>query len=233
MTYDPAQHRRRSIRLKGFDYAQPGAYFVTIVTQGRECLFGDVMDGQMCLNDAGRMVERWWRELGNKYPRVIPDACVVMPNHFHGTVMITDDGNAHVGGAHTGADAGTHAGVPLQPTGGFDGVGADLCVCPDPHIRPQSGARRDTVDGAGAHAGAHTGAPLPRIVQWFKTMTTNEYIRGVKTLGWQPFPGRLWQRNYYEHIIRNNTSLNGIRQYIASNPAQWADDHENPERATR
>ena len=71
-------------------------------------------------------------------------------------------------------------------------VGADLRVCPDTnndHINPIEGE--------------HAGSPLHRVVQWFKTITTNEYIRGVKTLGWQPFNGKLWQRNYYEHIIRN------------------------------
>jgi len=210
MTYDPAKHHRpfdsgpaaraqgrRSIRLEGYDYAQPGAYFVTIVTQGRECLFGDVVDGEMRLNDAGRMVERWWAELGNKYSHVVPDAHVVMPNHFHGIVVITDGG---------------------------DGVGADLRVCPN----------------AGAHvgaplpidAGAHV-APLSEIVQWFKTMTTNEYIRGVKILGWIPFPGKLWQRNYYEHIVRDENALDRIRQYIANNPAQWDADDENPGKAAR
>jgi len=64
-------------------------------------------------------------------------------------------------------------------------------------------------------------------------MTTNAYIRGVKTLGWTPFPGRLWQRNYYEHIIRNDVFLNRIRQYIVNNPMLWADDSENPAKATR
>jgi len=64
-------------------------------------------------------------------------------------------------------------------------------------------------------------------------MTTNEYIRGVKTLGWPPFPGKLWQRNYYEHIIRNDESLDRIRQYIIDNPARWGDDDENPEKTAR
>jgi len=66
-------------------------------------------------------------------------------------------------------------------------------------------------------------------VQWFKTMTTNEYIRGVKQYGWPPFPGKLWQRNYYEHIIRNENELNRIREYIINNPMQWALDGENPD----
>jgi REP element-mobilizing transposase RayT len=90
-------------------------------------------------------------------------------------------------------------------------VGADLRVGP-----------------ATARTGAHTGAPLPMIVQWFKTMSTNEYMRGVKNLGWTPLRGRLWQRNYYEHIIRGKESLKRIRQYILDNPARWEFDRENP-----
>jgi len=192
MTYDPERHHRRSIRLKGYDYSQVGAYFITIVTQDRACLFGEIMDGKIHLNDAGRMVEKGWLELNRKFPTIETDEYIVMPNHFHGIVVI---------------------------------VGADLCVCPDV---------METTTKLGAHAtksGAHIGAPLPSIIQWFKTMTTNEYIRGVKTSGWLPFRGRLWQRNYYEHIIRDDESLNSIREYIANNPLQWELDRENPVRA--
>jgi len=93
-------------------------------------------------------------------------------------------------------------------------VGADLCVGP-------------------VLEGAHAGAPLPTVVRWFKTMTTNGYVRGVKTQGWAPFRGKLWQRNYYEHIIRNDNSLNRIRQYILDNPSRWAFDRENPRQPNR
>ena len=69
---------------------------------------------------------------------------------------------------------------------------------------------------------------LRNIVGAFKSITTNEYIRGVKQHGWTPFPGKIWQRNYYEHIVRNEKELIRIRAYIRNNPAQWDTDKENP-----
>jgi putative transposase len=76
--------------------------------------------------------------------------------------------------------------------------------------------------------GGHVGPPLQKIVQWFKTMTTNEYIHGVKELGWPRFQGSLWQRSFYDHVIRDEASLNRIREYIATNPRRWDLDRENP-----
>ncbi len=67
---------------------------------------------------------------------------------------------------------------------------------------------------------------LGTIIQWFKTMTTNEYIRGVKNLGWQSFDRRLWQRNYYEHIIRNQQDWERIHDYLEANPVNWEKDDE-------
>ena len=87
-------------------------------------------------------------------------------------------------------------------------VGADQRVCPD-----HSPQRKPT---------------LGTIVQWFKTMTTNDYIKAVRMNNVGPFPGKLWQRNYYEHIIRDETDLNSIRQYIIDNPGKWEEDEENP-----
>lgn len=190
--FNPDTYHRRSIRLRGYDYAQAGAYFVTICTQGRACFFGEVVNGEMRLNDAGWVVTRWWTELVHAFAAVETDAYVVMPNHMHGIIVI-------------------HADHHL--------VGADLRVGPDR-------ARRV---GPHAHKGAHKGAPLHQIVQWFKTMTTNEYIRGVKTLGWLPFDGKLWQRNYYEHIIRDDADLARIRAYIAANPLRWKEDRLHPD----
>ncbi|MSQ17392.1 MAG: hypothetical protein EXR54_07490 [Dehalococcoidia bacterium] len=95
-------------------------------------------------------------------------------------------------------------------------VGADLRVCP----------------GLPPPQDAHAGASLPQIMQWFKTMSANDYIRGVGQQGWAPFPGKLWQRNYYEHVIRDDAELSRVREYIASNPAKWYLDAENPQAGT-
>jgi hypothetical protein len=99
MRYDPEKHRRRSIRLKGYDYSQAGVYFVTICTQGRACLFGEVIDGEMRLNDAGRMVVAEWERLPVLFPNVVLDAFVVMPNHIHGIVILTNPTNDAPDGA--------------------------------------------------------------------------------------------------------------------------------------
>lgn len=88
MRYAPERPHRRSIRLKGDDYAQLGAYFVTLCIHNHECLLGAGGNAQMQPNDAGRMVERWWQELNRKFPTVRTDAFVVMPNHFHGIIII-------------------------------------------------------------------------------------------------------------------------------------------------
>jgi len=187
--FDPQKHHRRSIRLKGYDYSSEGAYYVTIVAQGRECLFGEIVDGEMKLNEAGEMVVRWWNELPNKFPNIELGEFVVMPNHFHGIIFIMAN------------------------------VGADLRVCPD--------GEENTSTQKGEHVGSPLRKTLSQMVQWFKTMTTNEYIRGVKQSNWKPFIGKVWQRNYYEHIIRNEKELQQKTDYILVNPSRWDEDDEN------
>ena len=100
MKYNPATHHRKSIRLRGYDYSQAGAYFVTVCIQNRECLFGDIVDGEMVLNDAGCFVQNVWNDLPNHYPHVELDHFIIMPNHFHGIVVITYhiDKSGHRGG---------------------------------------------------------------------------------------------------------------------------------------
>ena len=213
MKYNPAIHHRRSIRLKNYDYAQEGLYFVTICVQNRQCLFGTIVDGEMMLNEAGEMVEKWYLELPHKFHDIKPDVYAIMPNHFHAIIENVgfDENDASISvGADLCVCPKQHEGVcPKQHKGAH--VGADLCVCPD---------KKD----AHMERGAHTGAPLHHVMQWFKTMTTNEYIRCVKASNWLPFDKRLWQRNYYEHIIRDANDYARIYDYIINNPQNWNKD---------
>ena len=188
--YDPDRHHRRSIRLKGYDYSQPGAYFFTISAQGRRELFGSVADDEMHLNAAGEMVHRRWQELGRRFAKVALDAFVVMPNHAHGIVFLENP----------------------SPKEGLVVAGS----------RKQE-ERRGTTERV----------PLSKVVQWLKTVTTNEYIRGVENLGWPPFDGKLWQRNYWERVIRDERELARFRRYIVDNPLQWDLDRENPDQKER
>jgi len=194
--YDPNIHHRISIRLPSYDYSQDGWYFITICTQNRKCMFGEIVGAGPCaypileLNNAGFVLKTWWQKLTHKFPLVKIDEYVVMPNHFHGIINI---------------------------------VGATLCGRPDvcgPHIVGKTSNKLGQSHGIAPTVGD--------IVNWFKTMTTNQYIHGVKQNGWPAFPGKLWQRNYYEHIIRDEDELNHFRRYIADNPANWQTDEENP-----
>ena len=181
--YNPDCHHRRSIRLKGYDYASPGAYFVTMCVQDGNIGFGDVARCMMTANAIGRMVTEWWHRIPSKFDRAELDVFQVMPDHFHGIIWITS--------------------APVVA------VEADRRVRPGDERHVRVGP---VVDGGGDdREGTHRGVPLPSLVQWFKTMTTNAYFRGVRRSGWPPVRGRLWQRNYYEHIIRDDDDLDWIR----------------------
>ena len=104
--YDPKKHHRRSIRLKGYDYTSAGAYFVTIVTYQRECLFGEIVDGKMVLNDYGRVADEYWREIPEHFDNVELGAFIIMPNHIHGIIIITDVAKCVSLGASLGGMAG-------------------------------------------------------------------------------------------------------------------------------
>jgi len=173
MPYDPNLHHRRSIRLPGYDYSQPGGYYITVCTYRRDYLFGEVSDGEMHLNDLGHLVTDCWHDLPEHYLHVELDAFVVMPNHIHGILILTNAGRL---------DAVHETGV--------DG----------------------TVDRVIRH-------PVPEIVRAFKTLSARRVNRVRDTPGTP-----LWQRNYYEHIIRDDRSLNEIREYIMNNPAAWDTD---------
>lgn len=223
MTYNPDIHHRRSIRLREYDYSSTGAYFVTICVHGRECLLGDISKGEMHLNDAGRMVAEWWMKLPGKFPVVALDEYVIMPNHFHGIVSI-------VGAPPRGCPLLPPRGCPPLPPGGrpesTSKTGQPHWDCPymigSKPGRPHGAAPT----GHQSNRATHLSTTLGDVMDWFKTMTTNAYIKGVKQADWPPFPGRLWQRNYYERIIRDDAELSAVREYILFNPANWAVDEE-------
>jgi putative transposase len=185
MPYPPQECHRHSIRLKGYDYTQPGAYFVTLVTQGRECLFGEIVDGDMRLDEAGRMVEWTWYDLPNHIDNIALDAFVVMPNHVHGIIIIRERVGVAVAVVGAGSEPAPTEPAPTEP--------------------------------------GHRNHGLPEIVRQFKTFSAKRINQ------WRGITGQpVWQRNYYEHIIRNEISMQRIREYIAANPQQWALDRENP-----
>lgn len=196
MKYNPARHRRRSIRLKGYDYTQPGAYFVTICLQERTCLFGDVVDGKMALNVYGRVAHTLWERIPRHFPRVQSDAFVVMPNHVHGIIVIVGD------------------------TGGRGEAFPDITCADERGIGLESvlATQGDAENASPLHVGPPPGS-LGAIVGNFKAVAARRINRVRKTPG---VP--VWQRNYYEHIIRNERELDAIRRYIEHNPARWEQD---------
>ena len=191
--YNPDIHNRRSMRLKGYDYSLAGAYLVTVVAQGRLTLFGDVVKGRMQLNPAGEMVQRIWVEMPDRFPQIVMDTFIAMPNHIHGIIILAGAG-------------------PGDGPASNDGPDVDIKT-----RAPTRGA--PTEDGR---------TRLGNVVGVFKSLTTLEYTRGVRKLNWPPFQGRLWQRNFYEHIVRSDASLQKYRRYIVDNPVQWPFDRENP-----
>ena len=218
-SFNPDSHHRRSIRLKAYDYSTAGAYFVTIVTQERLCLFGDVTDGEAQLTNAGVMIQQIWHAIPDRFPTIEMDEFVVMPNHVHGILIIHSD----VGASLVGAQEVTHTKTTHSP------VGASLVgALPADRARSTDGGRA-TTRVAPTEDGPMT---LGEVVGAYKSLTTQQYGKGVETNGWPPFNKRLWQRNYYERVIRDNRELDGAREYIANNPMQWELDAENPSLGT-
>ena len=214
------KHRRKNIRLQGYDYALAGLYFLTVVVQNRMHLFGQVVNGEMILNDAGRMVEKWYREIENKYPDKRCLEMVVMPNHIHCIIENMETDNVPSTDAHVmvmDTDTDTHVGVPQRGHPISDG-------------QPQSDIHSQIIQNPNDRYGMHNkkhGATIGDVMDWFKTMTTNEYIRGVKNDGWKRYDEKLWQRNYYDHIIRDWQEDVRISAYIIDNPTKWDDDKFN------
>jgi REP element-mobilizing transposase RayT len=203
MKFDPKIHHRRSIRLPGYDYTRAGVYSITIVTRGREEFFGAVVDGEMKLNQCGQIVDHAWQDLPNHYPHVELDVFCIMPNHVHGIIILKDD------------DAGVGAGLRPAPT----------------RPAPTRPAPTEPTPARPAPTGPTPAGPAPtrhslfEIVRAFKSFSARR-INALQASHGTP----VWQRNYYEHIIRNNEDYLAKSNYILDNPLNWEKDDENPNR---
>lgn len=178
--YNPEKHHRRSIRLKGYDYTQPGSYFITICTWQRHCLFGEITHGQMQLNRYGRIVQKHWQNLIRHHQYMELGEFVIMPNHIHGILILKG-----VSEERKSLD--------------IESTLIKLEKSPKKH-------------------------GIPEIIRGFKTFSARQINTVRDTLG---VP--VWQRNYYEHIIRNQQAYDKIYQYIKDNPVLWEVDQLHPE----
>jgi putative transposase len=176
----------KTIRLPDYDYSQPGAYFVTICTRERACIFGDIANGEMYLNELGRIIWNIWQSLPARYPQINLGPAVVMPNHFHGIVEIVH----FVAAIHE---------LPLQ--------NAQFLLhqsVPDSNDPIQ---RRKML--------------LPKVMGYFKMNSARDINQLLNTPGTP-----VWQRDYYERIIRDEQEYTRIARYIENNPLHWMMDEE-------
>jgi len=227
---------RRSIRLKGYDYRLPGAYFITIVGWQRECSFGEIVDGRIQLNSIGKIIQKEWQQLVRHFPQIRLDAFVVMPNHIHGIIVIetaeADDPSLVRANRHSAEESRDTNDIPVdQMKGNFDGslqIGRAT--------RPSTEKIRATNDiPVDQMKGNFDGSPqqivqtrrpngpqtnsLGAMIGQFKSLATKR-IWALADINRHP----IWQRNYYEHIIRDNLEYQRIVQYIENNPLQWHED---------
>ncbi|MBC5794668.1 transposase [Sphaerospermopsis sp. LEGE 00249] len=225
MPYNPEIHHRRSIRLKGYDYSQIGAYFVTICTHHRNCLFGEIVDGEMKLNTNGEVARGCWLSIPRHFQSVELDEFLIMPNHVHGIIIIVNS-EAKQDFSQSFSDGKGEALAKQDFSQSFsDGKGEALAnfnyqqqqnlssQCFAPTV---PGIKQVKINGTKPQS-------LAAIIQNYKSVSTRRVNRINKAQG-----NVIWQRNFHEHIIRNEEELKNIRQYIVNNPINWAEDEENP-----
>jgi putative transposase len=245
MKYNPDKHKRRSIRLRGYDYSAPGAYFITICTHQRQCLFGEIVAGQMELNATGLWVQSCWQRLPHRFSQLTLDVFVIMPNHLHGILWLGDDRSLDEDRSGRGEAFGQKSleqpeifvpnaspphkpnVSPNQPNGDADtprkgeAFGQKMLEQSEvfvPNASPLPTPYNSPIPPNGTKSGS-----IAAIVQNFKSITTRRINQIQNNTG-----RTLWQRNYYERIIRDNTALQNIQDYIRNNPQSWQQDRLHP-----
>ncbi|MBN2147255.1 MAG: hypothetical protein JW726_07695 [Anaerolineales bacterium] len=234
MTSTSPLHHRRSIRLKGYDYTQPGAYFITLVAWQRENLFGEIRQDEVVLNKMGLVASQEWGKIPRRFPRLELGAFVIMPNHMHGILIIHEDRIATVVGARRRIETAMPLDSPAVPLPGDNpssscraptrrrietAMPLDSPAVPLPGDNPSSSCRAPTIESFGRPVPGS----IPTILRSYKSTVTLRINRLRHTPG---FP--VWQRNYYEHIIRNPRDHQAIHDYILANHANWESDDEHP-----
>ena len=227
--YNPKKHHRRSIRLKGYDYSRKGMYFITLNVKNGWCLFGHIKDKKMILNPAGKVVAEEWLKILARFPNIRLHEYVVMPNHFHALLEIVFPSNEMVKTPIEKNDEIIDNTIDNKTDNTTDNttVGATLVVAQtidegQPRGLPRQLPRQidQTDEKKNKTIGDMVGA--------YKSIVTNEYIIGVKNDNWERFDKKLWQRNYYESIIRSERSYYIVSNYIRNNPAKWDEDMFHP-----
>jgi len=226
MKYNQNIHHRRSIRLKGYDYSQAGLYFITICCDDRKNRFGNIVVGaglasaQMVNNEYGQIAYDEWAKLPERFANFELDVFQIMPNHMHGIILLNDV----VGAGFTPAQNvdGKNAGAGFTPAQNTDAVSENENI----HIQigqPQGLPLQNSDDDneAGVNP-ARTNASIGDIVGAYKSLVSNDCLEIYKTKN--EMMGKLWQRNYHEHIIPNGQSYQTISNYIINNPGNWSED---------
>ncbi len=217
MKYNPDIHHRHSIRLKGYDYSKEGLYFITICTQNMEHIFGEIIDGKMILNNAGKMINKIYNELEKIFPNIKLHEYIIMPNHFHCIIEIVVVGADSIS-ARVLSDS-------ISARVLSDSISARVLSDLHNNSNDKPKTRGDIEsETRGDMESPPTITTIPNIIQTFKRYTTIEYIKMVKQNILPPFDKRIWQRNYYEHIIRNEEIYLKISNYIINNPLNWKED---------
>jgi putative transposase len=210
MRFDFNRPARRSIRLKGYDYADVGNYFITICTMNRECLLGKINEGRMMLSAAGKIANLEWLNTPKVRPGIELGSFVIMPNHLHGIITIysrRDD------------PAGRSERSTVESNQIIQGVPPERPYMPPGNLQ---GFERETKDRAFQWNTPNLKPDtIGAIIGQFKSISTKK-IRETECIGFH------WQRNYYEHIICDRSELEKIRKYILENPENWSKDEDNP-----
>lgn len=221
MKYKPDIYKRKSIRLAGYDYSTPGAYFITICTHQRELLFGNVRNGKMELNEYGLIAHNEWMKTQEMRSNINLDAFVIMPNHVHGIIIIDDINDD---GGKPDCCGGTDGYWETNGRGETDCHGETNGRRGTMHRAPtERNITTNTIQTI-EQFGKPTSNTIPTIIRGYKSSVTKQ----IKILNENP-QMRIWQRNYYEHIICDDIAYYHIREYIRNNPLKWIHDSNNPE----